>query len=154
MSNVWSEVSGTTFGKLFNWPMDDGRPILCSSKEFTWRIGMVQIIKECKEILWAIQSSSLSHFFVKEKALLTKNKDETGDETPHLISPTKYIKIFWLAVQTLHTGQPRVTSSSHYWSQKSWVVGCRVGILIYPLLPRPAYFWWSGLPPSRFLNPR
>ena len=72
--------------------------------------------------------------------LLTKMKDETGDETPHLISPTKYTKIFWLAVQTLHTGQPRVTSSSHYWSRKIWVVGCRVGILIFSHLPRPAYF--------------
>ena len=83
------------------------------------------------------------HFLISvplKSPLLTKMKDETGDETPHLISPTKYTKIFWLAVQTLHTGQPRVTSSSHYWSWKIWVVGCRVGILIFLHLPRPAYF--------------
>ena len=83
------------------------------------------------------------HFLISvplKSPLLTKMKDETGDETPHLISPTKYTKIFWLAVQTLHMGQPRVTSSSHYWSRIIWVVGCRVGILIFLHLPRPAYF--------------
>ena len=35
------------------------------------------------------------HFLISvplKSPLLTKMKDETGDETPHLISPTKYTK--------------------------------------------------------------